>query len=106
MSCEGSTFIFAVGIFVFCVCWLNLCMSLHKVQLRLLVGMFCSRDHFSYDKPDLFFKGRDSVGLRLGSTTQDRHPQLKATVFHKGSMISQGASADSSAEWSPKFRYP
>lgn len=45
---SSSTFSFAIGIFVF------------LVQLRSLLGIYCSSDHFSYDKPDLFFKGRDA----------------------------------------------
>eukprot|EP00438_Fugacium_kawagutii_P011512 Skav228311 [mRNA] locus=scaffold4453:58776:75468:+ [translate_table: standard] len=59
---SASTFIFSIGIFVF------------AVQLRLLIGMFCSRDHFSYDKPDLFFKGRDSNGLMEGTPIAARPP--------------------------------
>lgn len=59
---SASTFIFSIGIFVF------------AVQLRLLIGMFCSRDHFSYDKPDLFFKGRDSSGLMEGTPIAARPP--------------------------------
>jgi len=49
-----STFVFAIGIFVFIV------------QLRLLVGLFLGGDNFSYDKPDLFFKGRDAHGMLDG----------------------------------------
>jgi hypothetical protein len=44
---SATVFFFAIGIFV--------CL----VQIRLLFGIYCERDHFSYDKPDLFFKGRD-----------------------------------------------
>lgn len=49
-----ATFAFAIGIFVF------------VVQLRLLAGLFLSRDQFSYDKPDLFLKGRDASGWLEG----------------------------------------
>ncbi|CAE7440744.1 kmo [Symbiodinium sp. CCMP2456] len=59
---SASTFAFAIGVFVF------------AVQLRLLFGMFCSRDHFSYDKPDLFFKGRDSSGMMEGTPIAARPP--------------------------------
>ncbi|CAE7558299.1 unnamed protein product [Symbiodinium natans] len=59
---SASTFAFAIGVFVF------------AVQLRLLFGMFCSRDHFSYDKPDLFFKGRDTSGLMEGTPIAARPP--------------------------------
>lgn len=59
---SASTFVFAIGLFVF------------TVQLRLLIGMFCSRDHFSYDKPDLFFKGRDTSGLMEGPPIAARPP--------------------------------
>ncbi|CAE7245669.1 kmo [Symbiodinium pilosum] len=59
---SASTFAFAIGVFVF------------AVQLRLLFGMFCSRDHFSYDKPDLFFKGRDGSGLMEGTPIAARPP--------------------------------
>mmetsp|Transcript_109073 Transcript_109073/g.314168 ORF Transcript_109073/g.314168 Transcript_109073/m.314168 type:complete len:368 (+) Transcript_109073:90-1193(+) len=48
---SAGTFAFAIGTFVLCV------------QMRLLCGLFCSGDHFSYDKPDLFFKGRDALGM-------------------------------------------
>mmetsp|Transcript_107978 Transcript_107978/g.312018 ORF Transcript_107978/g.312018 Transcript_107978/m.312018 type:complete len:380 (-) Transcript_107978:54-1193(-) len=46
-----STLVFAIIVFVMCV------------QLRLLCGLFCASDLFSYDKPDLFFKGRDAHGM-------------------------------------------
>eukprot|EP00927_Polykrikos_kofoidii_P066016 TRINITY_DN61696_c0_g1_i1.p1 TRINITY_DN61696_c0_g1~~TRINITY_DN61696_c0_g1_i1.p1 ORF type:complete len:363 (+),score=50.13 TRINITY_DN61696_c0_g1_i1:325-1413(+) len=46
-----SVYSFAIGIFVF------------GVQLRLLLGLFCGADSFSYDKPDLFFKGRDAQAI-------------------------------------------
>lgn len=46
-----TVFVFAIGIFVF------------GVQLRQFCGLFCDGDHFSYDKPDLFFKGRDADGM-------------------------------------------
>eukprot|EP00437_Effrenium_voratum_P046243 CAMPEP_0181523578 /NCGR_PEP_ID=MMETSP1110-20121109/67973_1 /TAXON_ID=174948 /ORGANISM="Symbiodinium sp., Strain CCMP421" /LENGTH=348 /DNA_ID=CAMNT_0023654253 /DNA_START=18 /DNA_END=1060 /DNA_ORIENTATION=- len=59
---SASTFLFAIGLFVF------------AVQFRLLIGMFCSRDHFSYDKPDLFFKGRDATGLMEGAPIAARPP--------------------------------
>eukprot|EP00439_Symbiodinium_sp_Y106_P070576 s3234_g12.t1 len=59
---SASTFAFAIGVFVF------------AVQLRLLFGMFCSRDHFSYDKPDLFFKGRDNSGMMEGAPIAARPP--------------------------------
>jgi len=44
---SSTVFAFSIGIFVF------------VVQLRLVLGLFCDGDHFSIDKPDLFFKGRD-----------------------------------------------
>jgi len=44
---SSGVFLFSIGIFVF------------GVQLRLLLGLFISRDLFAYDKPDLFFKGAD-----------------------------------------------
>ncbi|CAE8698954.1 unnamed protein product, partial [Polarella glacialis] len=37
------------------------------VQLRLLIGLYCVRDQFSCDKPDLFFKGRDASGQMEGT---------------------------------------
>mmetsp|Transcript_41834 Transcript_41834/g.97405 ORF Transcript_41834/g.97405 Transcript_41834/m.97405 type:complete len:193 (-) Transcript_41834:99-677(-) len=60
---SASTFVFAIGLFVF------------AVQVRLLFGMFCSRDQFSYDKPDLFFKGRDASGAMEGTPIAARPPQ-------------------------------
>lgn len=59
---SASTFLFAIGIFVV------------AVQLRLILGLFCGRDHFSYDKPDLFFKGRDFTGLMDSSPIAARPP--------------------------------
>jgi len=49
---SSTVFAFAIGIFVF------------VVQLRLLMGLCCTGDHFSYDKPDLFFKGRDPYAVQ------------------------------------------
>eukprot|EP00928_Gymnodinium_smaydae_P027863 TRINITY_DN21408_c0_g1_i2.p1 TRINITY_DN21408_c0_g1~~TRINITY_DN21408_c0_g1_i2.p1 ORF type:complete len:408 (+),score=87.04 TRINITY_DN21408_c0_g1_i2:66-1226(+) len=48
---------FAIGVFVV------------VVQLRLLCGLLCANDHFSYDKPDLLFKGRD---VHAGATEGPR----------------------------------
>lgn len=45
---SAGVFLFSIGIFVF------------GVQLRLLCGLCCAADQFAYDKPDLFFKGRDT----------------------------------------------
>jgi len=59
---SGGTFVFAIGLFVF------------AVQLRLLVGLFLAGDHFSYDKPDLFFKGRDAHGMFDGVPIAARPP--------------------------------
>lgn len=59
---SSGTFVFAIGFFVF------------AVQLRLLVGMYCSGDNFSYDKPDLFFKGRDMHGMLDGIPIAARPP--------------------------------
>eukprot|EP00929_Paragymnodinium_shiwhaense_P081075 TRINITY_DN42354_c0_g1_i2.p1 TRINITY_DN42354_c0_g1~~TRINITY_DN42354_c0_g1_i2.p1 ORF type:complete len:360 (+),score=59.52 TRINITY_DN42354_c0_g1_i2:90-1169(+) len=47
---SSSVFFFSVVVFVF------------LVQIRSIIGLFCSGDRFSYDKPDLFFKGRDLYG--------------------------------------------
>jgi len=55
-----GTFSFAIGIFVF------------AVQFRLVCGLFLSRDLFSYDKPDLFFKGRDIHGMLEGTPISAR----------------------------------
>lgn len=41
---SASVFVFAIGIFVL------------TVQLRLLIGMYCEVDRFSFDKPHFFFK--------------------------------------------------
>jgi len=69
-----ATFAFAIGIFVF------------VVQLRLLAGLFLARDHFSYDKPDLFLKGRDARGwlegqplaaLPPGGREDEEHAELR-----------------------------
>jgi len=57
-----GTFMFAIGLFVF------------TVQLRLLVGLFCTQDRFSYDKPDLFFRGRDIHGMVEGTPIAARPP--------------------------------
>lgn len=59
---SSGTFIFAIGLFVF------------VVQLRLLAGLFCKHDRFSYDKPDLFLKGRDVHGMLDGTPIAARPP--------------------------------
>jgi len=59
---SSSVFIFAIGIFVF------------GVQLRQCFGLFCAGDQFSYDKPDLFFKGRDIHGMLEGPPIAARPP--------------------------------
>jgi len=59
---SSAVFSFSIGIFVF------------GVQLRLLAGMFCTSDRFSYDKPDLFFKGRDASGATEGTRIAARPP--------------------------------
>merc|ERR1719362_35903 len=59
---SSGTFAFAIGIFVFIV------------QLRLLAGLFCMHDRFSYDKPDLFFRGRDIHGMLDGTPIAARPP--------------------------------
>lgn len=64
---SSFTFIFAIGLFVF------------LVQLRLVFGLFCSCDQFSYDKPDLFFKGRDARGMLEGAPMAARPPGSGAT---------------------------
>lgn len=51
---SASVLVFAIGIFVF------------GVQLRMLLGLFWSADQFSFDKPDLFFKGADARGIVEG----------------------------------------
>lgn len=68
---SASVFTFSIGIFVFIV------------QLRQLCGIFNAADQFAYDKPDLFFKGRDtiaptsdSLGIPLaGSSTSTPLPR-------------------------------
>jgi len=57
-----GTYVFAIGIFVF------------GMQLRLLCGLFRVNDHFSYDKPDLFFAGRDNFGMMDGPPVSARLP--------------------------------
>eukprot|EP00415_Alexandrium_ostenfeldii_P001229 UN1229 len=59
---SASTFAFAIGIFVL------------LLQMRLLVGLFIGSDNFSYDKPDLFFKGRDAHGMLDGVPIAARPP--------------------------------
>mmetsp|Transcript_13427 Transcript_13427/g.31573 ORF Transcript_13427/g.31573 Transcript_13427/m.31573 type:complete len:372 (-) Transcript_13427:118-1233(-) len=59
---SASVFCFSIGIFVF------------GVQLRMMLGLFCSCDRFSYDKPDLFFKGRDARGVTDGVPISARPP--------------------------------
>lgn len=70
LSC--FVFSFAIGIFVFIV------------QLRQLCGLFCSADQFAYDKPDLFFKGRDttaaasdSLGTPLAAGSANTSPSAR-----------------------------
>lgn len=57
---SAFTFAFSIGVFVF------------LVELRLLLGLFLSDDRFSYDKPDLFFKGRDVPGMLEGTPLSAR----------------------------------
>jgi hypothetical protein len=63
---SASVFAFAIGIFVFIV------------QLRLLCGLFSSVDQFAYDKPDLFFKGRDPLSDSLNSPLATVRPLVQA----------------------------
>jgi len=65
---SAGTFTFAIGLFVF------------VVQLRLLCGLFWSRDQFSYDKPDLFFKGRDAHGMLEGPPILALAPTATSTA--------------------------
>lgn len=64
---SAGTFIFAIGIFVL------------GVQLRLVCGLFCSGDQFSYDKPDLFFKGRVAHGMLEGTPISARSAPAAAS---------------------------
>mmetsp|Transcript_45101 Transcript_45101/g.104500 ORF Transcript_45101/g.104500 Transcript_45101/m.104500 type:complete len:370 (-) Transcript_45101:101-1210(-) len=59
---SASVFCFSIGLFVF------------GIQLRMMLGLFCSCDRFSYDKPDLFFKGRDARGVTDGVAISARPP--------------------------------
>lgn len=61
---SAGAFVFAIVVFVMCV------------QLRLLCGLFCAGDRFSYDKPDLFFKGRDAHGV-AGMPAPGRHMPIQ-----------------------------
>eukprot|EP00931_Biecheleriopsis_adriatica_P090506 TRINITY_DN64485_c0_g1_i1.p1 TRINITY_DN64485_c0_g1~~TRINITY_DN64485_c0_g1_i1.p1 ORF type:complete len:365 (+),score=75.60 TRINITY_DN64485_c0_g1_i1:58-1152(+) len=74
---SSSTFIFAIGFFVF------------VVQLRLLCGLFCGRDHFSYDKPDLFFKGRDATGLMESTPIAARPPSHREDEDSRDARLGQ-----------------
>merc|ERR1719362_2843873 len=71
---SSGTFAFAIGIFVFIV------------QLRLLAGLFCMHDRFSYDKPDLFFKGRDIHGMLEGSPIS-AYPPIATTHDNEVPMV-------------------
>lgn len=77
---SSGTFAFAIGIFVF------------GVQLRLLCGLFISRDQFSYDKPDLFFKGRDAHGMLEGAPIFAR-PAPTASSYDNEVPVMQGDGA-------------
>mmetsp|Transcript_38145 Transcript_38145/g.108068 ORF Transcript_38145/g.108068 Transcript_38145/m.108068 type:complete len:388 (+) Transcript_38145:67-1230(+) len=61
---RGSAVLFLISLTTFTFA-IGLCVVV--VQARMLVGLCCSRDHFTYDKPDLFFKGRDAHGMLEGT---------------------------------------
>mmetsp|Transcript_183328 Transcript_183328/g.581356 ORF Transcript_183328/g.581356 Transcript_183328/m.581356 type:complete len:419 (+) Transcript_183328:60-1316(+) len=61
---RGSAVLFLISLTAFTFA-IGLCVVV--VQARMLVGLCCSRDHFTYDKPDLFFKGRDAHGMLEGT---------------------------------------
>jgi len=49
-------------------------------QLRLLCGLCCAADQFAYDKPDLFFKGRDTYCTAESLPFAARPPTAREVV--------------------------
>lgn len=79
---SSGTFAFAIGLFVFIV------------QLRLVLGLFCQRDNFSYDKPDLFFTDRDVHGMLECPPIAARSPSTATATMGDEGMGGAAGSGD------------